>query len=107
MSEGVFIHKILERSSNRVSTASIPDAIPLNTSTDVQIAAANDDRIYLCVFAADADMWLKLCGGGDNIKKGILLREGEKWQMPTDNIYTGAICAIAENDSPNAYITEY
>ncbi len=92
--------------------------VTLNSTTSVVLAQANPNRVF---FRADNNgnnngVWLKLQPASlDDDKKGIYLSKnipseapGEVcWEMPTDNVYTGEICAIAAADSPDIYITEY
>lgn len=103
-----------ERTINSNDTATVGSGVALNASTSVKIADANPNRIYLYITndgATDA-VWIKLqATGDDNDKKGIFLnKKGTSpnvWEMPTDNIYTGEICAIADANTPSAYVTEY
>lgn len=104
----------IERNINTNDTAAVNSGVTLNANTSVKIADANPDRIYLYITndgATDA-VWIKLqATGDDNDKKGIYLnKKGTSpniWEMPTDNIYTGEICAIADANTPIAYVTEY
>ena len=99
---------------NITDEATISGAIALNATTSTVIAAANPNRIFFYVTnngSSDA-VWIKLqAATTDNDKKGIWIEKKEVaesfWQMPTDNIYTGEISAIANTNGPNVYITEY
>lgn len=94
--------------------AVVSSAIVLNTNASVKIADANPRRAFFYVTndgAVDA-VWIKLQSTSvDNDKKGIYLnKKGTSpniWQMPTDAIYTGEICAIAADNNPNIFVTEY
>jgi len=94
--------------------ASVNAGIALNSSSSVEIAPANPDRIFFHVTNnfSDKACWIKLQEDSvDDIKKGIFLNEKEKgvteWEMPPDNIYTGPISAIADSGTPTVYVTEY
>ncbi|MEE8423849.1 MAG: hypothetical protein V3S49_04855 [Thermodesulfobacteriota bacterium] len=104
----------IEKTRNTNDTASISSGIALNTTTSVKIVDANPNRIFFYASndgATDA-VWVKLQAQSvDNDAKGIYLnKKGTSpnvWEMPSDNIYTGEICAIADENNPNIYVTEY
>lgn len=106
--------KKIRRNSNINDTATILSGVTLNDSTSITIANANSDRIF---FYVDSNFPDKACriklqaASVDNDQKGIFLNEKEKgktsWQMPSDNIYTGEISAIAVDGNPVVYVTEY
>lgn len=104
----------IEKTRNTNDTAVIGDAIALNINTSVKIADANPDRIFFYASndGATEAVWIKLQATGvDNDMKGIYLnKKGTSpnvWEMPPDNIYTGEICAIADANTPDVYVTEY
>ena len=103
-----------ERTRNTNDVAIVSVGVTLNTATSVIIAAANPNRVFFHVNSdfPDKACWIKLQAATvDNVKKGIFLNEKEKgitqWEMPSDNIYTGEISAIAEDGNPIAYVTEF
>ena len=106
--------KRINKNRNTNDEATLSDAIVLSNTTSTKIANANPNRIFFYVTnngAADA-IWIKLqAASTDNDQKGIFLNEKEKgrtsWQMPSDNIYTGEISAIAVDGNPIVYVTEY
>ena len=101
---------ILSRYRNLNDTATLSNAIELNSSTSVKIADASSDRVFFCVNNDNAvnGVWIKLQAASvDDDKKGIFVGGRASWLMPTDNIYTGEICAIAAVDSPDVFVTEY
>ena len=86
----------------------------LNPTVAIIIQAANDDRMYFTVNnnAVGKGVWIRLYPAAqDNIKHGIYLSEKEKdgnfWEMPADNVYTGEISAIANEVGSTVYTTEY
>ena len=104
----------LGKNRNVHDEATISAGIVLNATTSTIIAPANDQRIFFHVNNNDSsqDSWIKLQAATvDNVKKGIFLqRKGEpqgRWEMPSENIYTGEISAIAETGTPTIYVTEY
>lgn len=104
----------IERNRNTNNVATVKSAIELNNSTSVKIADANPDRIYFYISndGSTEAIWIKLQAAAvDNDKKGIHLNKKgiapSTWQMPSDNIYTGEICAIADANAPNIFVTEY
>lgn len=106
--------KRIERTRNTNNSSSISDPINLNSTTAVTIVAANPDRIFLDINNDNSanGFWVKLQAASvDDDKKGIFItsKVGSRpfWQMPNDNVYTGEISAIADADSPKAYVTEY
>lgn len=106
--------KSIGRTANKNDTARVSSGIELNATASVKIADVNPDRIYFYVTADGSKpaVWLKLQATlVDDDKKGIYLgvhATGRRfWEMPSDNIYTGEICAIAEADSPDVHVTEY
>jgi len=103
-----------ERTINTNDEATVT-AIPLNSSTSTVIAAANLGRVFFHVnngVEPDKACWIKLHAASvDDTKHGIVVHEGQKgvggWEMPTDNIYTGEISAIAQDTPCTVYVTEY
>jgi hypothetical protein len=96
-------------------------AITLNSTTSTVLAVANENRIHFEVSLdpgiGDADIFIKLQPAStDNDKKGIPLVRNTtgndtlfepRWVMPSDNIYTGEISAISEENTPIAQVTEF
>ena len=106
--------KNIGRNSNTTDEATVADNIALNSLTSTNLVASNATRIFLSVRnnAATKAVWLKLQDESvDNDKKGIYLAkkgEGENtFTMATDNIYTGAISAIADGGLLEVSVTEY
>jgi len=102
--------KKIGRNINTNDTGTISSAITLNATTSTTIQAANSSRIFFRIDnSSTKDVWLKLQAASvDNDKKGIFLKRlGDFWEMPPDNIYTGEISAIAVNDVPEVFATEY
>ncbi len=106
--------KVIDRNVNANDTAEISAGITLNISTSVKIADANEDRIYFSAEcnAETASAWLKLQAATvDDDKKGLFLTKVSLgrfcWKMPSDNIYTGEISAIAQIGNPKIFVTEY
>jgi len=101
----------LLRGSNRNTndTATISAAVALNSSTSTTIVSASADRIMVIIYNnGPSDVWLKLQAASvDDLKKGIRLPTRAVYEMPTDNVYTGEISAIALANSPDIYVTEY
>jgi len=103
------------RNQNLNDQAEVGGGIELNSTTSIVIAAANPERTVFHVNNNDSlrSCWIKLQpAAADDDKKGIYLsgstRDGAKsWDMPSDNIYTGEISAIAEQGTPTVYVTEY
>lgn len=95
---------------NTSDTATIPAAFVVTTTTSLKISDANTERIFFHVNnnnTADA-IWIKLQAASvDNVKKGIFVPAGERWEMPAGDTYTGEISAIADNTTTNTYTTEY
>ena len=106
--------KKIGRNFNRNDLATVSAGITLNSTTSTVIAAADLNRIF---FYVDSNFPEKACriklqaAIADNDQKGIFLNEKEKgkthWEMPSDNIYTGEISAIAVDGAPLVYVTEY
>lgn len=108
------VDKTIGGNINVTDTAFIASSVTLNTSTSVKIADIKKDRIFFNVNNNNntSGFWLKLQAASvDNLKKGIYItgKSGSTptWEMPTTNIYTGEICAIADVDGPTAYVTEF
>lgn len=105
---------VIEPIHNITDVAALSSGIDLNDSTSVVVAVANPDRLFfrLDVNGDNQSVWLKLQSASiDNDKKGIYLRRqagnNAFWEMPSNSIYTGEICAIAVSGSPDVHITEY
>jgi len=106
----------LEKMKSGIRTLAelISGGIALNTATSIKIADANPDRTFFNV-NTDGDnqaVWIKLQAAEvDNDKKGIWIEAKigalNSWQMPTDAIYTGEICAISNSGTPKVFVTEY
>lgn len=105
----------ITRTRNTNTAALIPIGIALNSTTSTTIVSENERRIFFHVNndAENVRIWIKLqAASEDDDKKGITIRRftdrGDHfWEMPTDNIYTGEISAIAESGTPIVYVTEY
>ena len=103
----------IERTRNTNDSADTND-ISLNSSTAVIVSPANDKRIFIQINNNNSahSFWVRLYPANqDNVKHGIFVSSKTGmtpvWEMPADNFYTGEISAIAETDSPIAYVTEY
>lgn len=101
--------KNIGRNTNTADVAALSAAIALDSSTSVKVADANSTRINFSISNdATANVWLKFQAASvDNDKKGIFLPCGGFYEMPTDNIYTGEISAIADSGTPAVNVTEY
>lgn len=101
--------KTVGRNTNRNDTATLSSAIALNASTSTTVSVADDTRINFTISNnSSQDVWLKFQAASvDNDKKGIFLFKRTIYEMPTDNIYTGEISAIAENGTPNVFVTDF
>ena len=91
--------------------AAVLSSIALNDTTSTKIADAkiSPPRLVFTVTNNSVkDIWLKLqAAATDNDKKGIFMPKGSYWEMPTDNIYSGEISAIADSGTPTVHVTEY
>lgn len=101
--------KTIGRNTNINDTVTLSSAIALNATTSTKIADVLEDRINFTVSNnSSQDVWLKLQAASvDNDKKGIFLFKRTIYEMPADNIYVGEISAIAENGTPNVYVSEF
>lgn len=101
--------KTIGRNTNVNNEATISDAITLNSTTSTVISVANSTRINFTVSNnSSQDVWLKFQpASGDDVKKGIFLFKRTIYEMPTDNIYTGEISAIAESGTPDVFVSEF
>ncbi|HDZ04834.1 hypothetical protein LCGC14_0370710 [marine sediment metagenome] len=102
------------RNRNTSPTATVSGGITLNSSSSTTIAVANTNRVFLHVSNNDnaIGFWLKLQPASvDDDMKGIFISSKVGaipfWEMPTDNIYTGELCAITEAGTFEIFITEY
>ena len=104
----------VKRIVNTNDEAKIGSAITITSGVSVKIADANLNRIAFSVHT-DGDnqaVWIKLQPASiDNDKKGIWVEAKigalNFWTMPSDNIYTGEISAIANGGNVNVFTTEY
>lgn len=106
--------KTIGRTTNDSDGALVNAGVIVNATTSTVIAAANPNRITFHVNnnAAVRACWVKLQAASvDNDLKGIFLAQSNKgnsrWEMPTDNIYTGEISAMADSGTETIYVTEY
>jgi hypothetical protein len=101
--------KFIQRTTNTNDSTTASVAIALNATTTVKIQDSNLNRIFFALSNnSSQDVWLKLQAASvDNDKVGIFLPKKSYWEMPTDNIYTGEISAIADIGTPNVYVLEY
>ncbi len=104
----------IDRNRNTNDAAAVSTPIVLDAITSTTIAVANDERIFFQVNndSANKEVWIKLQAASvDNDKKGIFLNKKgvapASWEMPTDNIYSGEISAIADSGVSTVYVTEY
>lgn len=105
--------KQIGRNRNFNDTADVKDAVSVG-NTSVVIAIANAERMGFHVNNNEEAkaVWIKLQpADDDDDKKGIFLNRKDKgighWDMSSDNIYTGEICAIADSGNSKVYVTEY
>ena len=100
---------LLRRNFNQKSSATLSTGITIGI-TSVLAQAANTDRRYLAISVTGNDVFVKLQAVSvDDDSKGIMLSNGMTWEMPTDAIYTGEVCAIKDGVGPDAtiFVTEY
>ena len=98
------------RNINSNDVASMSDAILVSPIVSTLIAPSDETRIFFCVNNNDAirGMWLKLQASAiDDDAKGIWIPKGSAWMMPSDTIYTGEICALADTVTIQVYYTQY
>jgi len=102
------------RNRNSNDVANIPNGIAVSGTVSTVIAIANSKRIAIHFNNNDANkgIWIKLQAALiDDDKKGIYLSatgKGEsRWDMPTDNVYTGEISAIGDSGAITVFVTEY
>jgi len=97
------------RNTNTNDTATLSSAVALNATTSTTVAVSLSERIVFTFSnPGNKDVWLKLQAASvDNDMKGIFIPRNGYWEMPTDNIYTGEISAIAVSGTPSVHITEY
>ena len=100
---------LLRRNFNQKSSATLSDGITVST-VSILAKSANTDRRYLSISVETNDVFIKLQAVSvDDDEKGIAVGDGETWEMPTDAIYTGEVCAIKDGVGPDAiiHVTEY
>ncbi|KKK99458.1 hypothetical protein LCGC14_2632520, partial [marine sediment metagenome] len=79
----------------------------LSTASEV-LVAANPDRQYLYVKNLDSTILVSLGLGETAVtSRGIVLAGGEKWEMPSHAIYTGAIHIVSASGTPSVAWVEY
>lgn len=100
--------KTIGRNRNINNEATISN-VTLNALTSTKISDVNNNRIAFEVSNdSSQDVWIKFePAAANDLKEGILLFKRSNFEMPTDNIYTGEVSAIAEADGPTIHITEY
>ena len=100
---------LLRRNFNQKSSATLSADITVST-VSILAKSANTDRRYLSISVETNDVFIKLQAVSvDDDEKGIAVGDGETWEMPTDAIYTGEVCAIKDGVGPDAiiHVTEY
>lgn len=97
------------------------DVVNVTSVSSVVIAPANPDRIAFTVClahgASNEDVYIRLYpSADDNDLKGITLSrrlsgndnlDNTRWEMSTDNVYTGEISAISVSGDVDVSVTEY
>lgn len=108
------VDRTIGRTQNVTNIAKLTGGIQLNATTSTELLPRNPNRIFFQVNNNDGIQaaWIKLQAADvDDDKKGIFLHKaiqsGSEWSMPADNIYTGAISAIADSGNPVVFVTEY
>jgi len=102
------VDKTVGRTTNKTDTATVGAGIALNASTSTTALSLNKDRTYIALTVDGGDVWIKLqAASADNLKKGTRLCDGQTYELPPDNIYTGEISAIAVSGTPDIYPTEF
>lgn len=103
------IGRQLQTNITVTDTAIVSSGITLNTATSTTVAADNKFRLeFYLSNDNNQEIWLKLQPASvDNDEKGILLPRNSTYEMPTENVYTGEISAIAKTGNPIVFITEY
>jgi hypothetical protein len=106
--------RVSGRNKNVNNVANVLDPVTVGSLVSVVVLPANPDRMYVQINNNNSvqHCWIKLQPASqDNDKKGIFIHRlgggNDTWEMPTDNIYTGEICAISDNGSSDIYVTEY
>ena len=102
-----------ESTSNTNSDA-VVSSVALNNTTAVVLLAADIERLFFEINNNDStkDFWVRFYPAAtDNIKQGIFItsKTGSRtsFQMLRATMYTGEISAIADTDSPTAFITSF
>ena len=99
------------RNRNTTPDGVVSSSVTVTRFTSVKVADENEKRLFFHINNNDTnrDFWVKLQPAAtDNDRKGIMVQGRSFWEMPTDNIYTGEICVIADSFLPvQVYVTEY
>lgn len=105
--------RTLGRNRNTHDTATVT-SYTLNSSTATVISVADPERMAFHVANDNGqfDVYVRMYAASqDNVKHGILLSKSKgasnHYDMPTDNIYTGEISAIASAGNPVIMVTEW
>lgn len=80
----------------------------LSTSS-AEVVAANPDRMFFsCTNVAATAIDISLGFGEDAVdQQGIVLAQGETWEMPIGAVFTGAINAISASGTPSLAYVEW
>lgn len=101
----------IQSTRNTNDTATVTDVIEITVDTAVAVSVANERRIYFSIQVQTKGAYIRLipAATGPNDRKGIRLINGQFYEMPVDNIYTGEISIInlKNNDKPKYSVTEY
>ena len=115
---------MVKRIGNNRNTTDITSQtiVALTANVSTVIIPANPDRIYFsvcldCSVTPPICIFVKLQAASidNNLIGEVLFRDQSandsvtqmRWEMPSDNIYTGEICAITASADVDVYVTEY
>jgi hypothetical protein len=102
------IVKLINKSVNTNDTATLSDAISVDSLASTTLSSSNVDRIYVGITVRGKDVWLKLQSAAtDDDAKGIYMPKDSFYELPADNMYIGEISAIASSGVASVYVTEY
>lgn len=104
-----FFHKINAILNNKYSTATLIAGVELDNHTTTKIIDSNPSRRGLVVSnSSNHGFFIKFQAATvDDDLKGIFIPPRSNYELTSKFIYTGEISAIAEENSPIAYVQEW
>lgn len=99
------------RNTNVSDESDVSDFVEITVDVAVKVSDENPSRIYWAITVMTKDAFIRFIPAATDgaVRKGILLKKDQTYEMSTDNIYIGEISIINKKngDKPEYSITTF